>query len=182
MQPEEARARRPRTLDVVRVAALGAALTAGCKIDLDTRPLSECEDSDFPACLAAPDHSDLAWIQSNIFTPNCGGESCHSEGRNGQPPDGRILLTAETSYTTLMGADGQGVMATFDTSRMLVVPGAPSRSYLYFLIRGIRGEFGEPPFEPPPSDVGFMPFRQDAPLCCQKLDAVRRWIEAGALP
>lgn len=165
------------------VLVLCAALAPACRLDLDTRELaSACEPSEtVPSCLDAPDQSDFEWLQANIFTPNCTSNACHGEGENGQPPDGRIRLTRDASYATLMGADGQGVAATFDTSRQLVVPGQPARSYLLFLMRGLDAEFGEPPFDPPPSEYGFMPMRSKT-LCCQKLEAVRRWIEQGALP
>lgn len=164
-------------------APLLIVLAWGCRIDLDTREFaSACEPSETaPSCLDAPGHSDFEWIQANILTPNCGGSSCHGDGENGRLPDGRLVFTSGNSYSSLMGADGGGAMSTFDTSRQLVVPGRPEKSYLLFLMRGIDAELGEPPFDPPPSDYGFMPSRGQT-LCCQKLEVVRRWIEAGAPP
>jgi hypothetical protein len=35
------------------------------------------------------------------------------------------------------------------------------------------------PVAPPPSDIGLMPQGGGA-ICCQKLDAIDRWITAGA--
>lgn len=167
----------------MRAALFAPLALIGCKIDLDLRevPRGCKETQSIPICLEAETKSDYAWIQQNIFSSNCSGDDCHGQGNNGQPPTGRLQLTADVSYQTLMGADGSGVMSEVDPTRQLVVPGSPESSYLYFLVRGVPAELGTPPFDEPPEDIGYMPMKNN-PLCCQKVDAIARWIRAGALP
>jgi hypothetical protein len=166
----------------MRAALLAAVLAMSCRYTLDERDApKQCSTrDDIAICVEADDHSDFAWLQDNVFQSNCSGDSCHNAPKMGQPPGGRISLTAGLAYTTLMGSNSEGVMSEIATTRKLVEPGKPNQSYLFFLLRGIYAEEGEPPFEAPPDDVGYMPQKM-APLCCQKLEAVRRWIEAGAL-
>lgn len=169
----------------MRVALLAAILAMSCRIDLETRELAKaCEvrdDIDICKEAAAEDSATFAWLQPNLFTSNCSGRSCHGlpEGAQTQPL-GKIVLAPGMAYKTLLG-DGTGARSDVDPSRVLVSPGNPNDSYLYFLLRGIRADEGTPPFEEPPEDVGYMPMDNDT-LCCQKIDAVRRWIEAGAPP
>ena len=54
------------------------------------------------------------------------------------------------------------------------VPGDPSSSYLEVMLGSVKGKID-------PS-VGIMPQNTGGELlCCQKLDAIQRWITAGAL-
>ena len=76
---------------------------------------------------------------------------------------------------------GEGARSEFDPRRNLVVPFDAEASYLYFLLKAVEASAANPPFAVPPSDYGYMPLNQKT-LCCQKLDVVRSWIEAGALP
>jgi hypothetical protein len=49
------------------------------------------------------------------------------------------------------------------------------------LLRHISlGEAEPSPAPAPPDPPGYMPQNSD-PICCQKLDSIARWIEAGAL-
>jgi len=127
--------------------------------------------------MEATTHSDFAWIENKIFLSNCFGSSCHT----GTTASGRIDLSAGKSYATLMGASGTGgVMSNLDPTRVLVTPGNPAQSYLFYILHGIEPSEADPPAGPPPQDVGYMPMN-NATLCCQKLDAIERWITAGAL-
>lgn len=170
----------------MRLALCAAALViAGCKIDLDTRESPRaCESRpDIEVCQeAASVGDDFAWIRTNIFATNCSGSACHSAPTGGRPPGGRIVLAEAEAYQTLMGGDGSGVMSEVAPGRRLVVPGNAEASYLFFLLRGVAAADGEPPFEEPPEDVGYMPQDLADGLCCEKIDAVGRWIEAGARP
>lgn len=170
----------------MRLALSAAVLvTAGCKIDLDTREiLRACESRpDIEVCQeAASAGDDFAWIRANIFATNCSGSSCHSAGTGGRPPGGRIVLDEAGAYETLMGVDGTGAMSEVSPGRRLVVPGNADASYLFFLLRGVAAADGDPPFEEPPEDVGYMPQDLADGLCCEKIDAVGRWIAAGARP
>jgi hypothetical protein len=164
----------------MRAALLAAVLAMSCRISLDDRIApTQCEvREDIPVCMDAESHSDFAWLQDRVFSSNCSGDTCHNAPKNGQPPGGKITLTTG-AYATLMG-DGSGVMSEVAPGRLLVEKNHPEGSYLFFLMRGIYAEQGEEPFDPPPDDVGYMPQGQMT-LCCQKIEAVRRWIEAGAL-
>jgi hypothetical protein len=166
----------------MRAALLAVVLAMGCRITLDEREVpSQCTArEDIPVCKEAESHSDFTWLQDHVFSSNCSGDSCHNAPKNGQPPGGRITLTMD-AYATLMGTDGMGVKSQIASDdRWLVDPGGNAEnSYLYFLLRGIYPEQGQPPFVEPPDDVGYMPQGQMT-LCCQKIEAVRRWIEAGA--
>jgi hypothetical protein len=162
----------------MRQALIAVLLTlTGCRIDLDSREVPrQCNDmSKVAVCLEADDHSDYEWIQTNIFATNCSGSSCHGAGT----PGGRLDLSAGVSYATLMGDDGSGVLSSIDPRHKLVEPGRPEESYLFFIMRGLPEE--QTRFDEPPDEIGYMPAASN-PLCCQKVDAIRRWIEAGARP
>jgi hypothetical protein len=88
------------------------------------------------------------------------------------------LKTPGASHAKLVDVD-----SNLDAGRKLVVPGAPKQSYLMMMMQHYSPELMEPtPAEPPPDDVGFMPQNANgAVVCCQKLDAIDRWITAGAM-
>ena len=167
----------------MRVVLCAAMLFTACKIDLDhgvdagDSSGRACKVSTAAVCMEATTHSDFAWIESRIFLANCFGASCHT----GSTASGLRDLSEGKSYATLMGATGAGgVMSNLDPSRTLVVPGSPAKSYLYYILHAIEPSEADPPAGPPPNDVGYMPMN-NALLCCQKLDAIERWITAGAL-
>jgi hypothetical protein len=117
-----------------------------------------------PSCMEAQNHSDLAWIQTEIFARSCRFSSCHDSV---QPEGDLDVSTATTSIAGLVG-----VPSTLQPGMMRVVAGDPSMSYLVTITGGQQG-----PLDPM---VGTMP--QNAPLLCtQKLDAIKRWIMNGAL-
>jgi len=176
-----------------RVVALGSlALVLGasaCKYDLDKGEEKKfCKVSTSAAvCKEAEDMnvSDFAWLQTNMFSTNCSGKDCHGAPMNGVDPAGRLILAEGYAYKTLMGSDPGTAPPLVDSEltgrHKLVQPFEPEASYLFFMLKGIAAENGLPRFEAPPEDVGYMP-QSNNTLCCQKLEAVRRWIEAGALP
>lgn len=93
---------------------------------------------------------------------------------------GVLDLGAANAYTSLMGPNGTGgVKSNIDPTRDLIVAGQPKQSYFFFLIHGVTASEGMPAFTDPPDDVGFMPMNNN-PICCQKIDAIDRWITAGA--
>lgn len=116
----------------------------------------------------------LTWIEQNVFTSNCGGASCHGPTTGGGPPAGRIVLTT-ASFGKLVNAD-----ATFASGRKLVVPGDINKSYLMVLMHGISLAEADPSPAPSPSGDRYMPLGSP-PICCQKIDAIGRWIMAGAM-
>jgi hypothetical protein len=128
------------------------------------------------ACVEAEtlDPVPLSWIEQNVFTPNCGGASCHGVPPGGGAPVGRIVLTS-MSHDKLVGVD-----ATFATSRKLVVAGDVAKSYLMVIMKHTKLEDADPPATEP-SGGRYMPLGSP-PVCCQKLDAIAKWIAAGAPP
>jgi hypothetical protein len=163
----------------MRAVLLAALLVLGCRYDLDKADVDAntsgrtCKVSTAAVCIEAETHSDFTWIKGKIFAANCFGSSCHS----GSTASGMLDLT-DDPYTTLMGAAGTGTMSNLDPTKQRVVAGDPASSYLFFIVHGLDGNQGT--FTDPPSNVGFMPM-SNSTLCCQKIDAIERWIMAGAL-
>jgi hypothetical protein len=114
-------------------------------------------------CEQATQHSDLAWIQDHIFTPSCATAMCHA----GPSPVVDLSLAAGAARSNLVGKG-----ASTQPGWIRVVAGHPTASYLVVALGQTPG--------PPPRD-GFMPLGA-APLCVEQLDAIERWITAGALP
>lgn len=117
------------------------------------------------SCMEATMHSDLAWLQEKIFTPSCSAfVSCHK---------GAALEAGGLSLE-----EGQVIPQTVNVDSMLfpqfkrIVPGNPENSYMMIILGKYDG-----PLDP---DVGTMPYNNPK-LCNEKLDAVDRWIRAGAL-
>jgi len=119
------------------------------------------DDGILDACAEAKLHSDFAWIQAHVLTPSCATAMCHA----GAEPKVDLSLEAGEAYANLVNKG-----ASTATGWIRVVPGSPEQSYLMVA-------FGRAP-GPMPRD-GFMPLGAPA-LCGEKLDAVARWISAGA--
>jgi hypothetical protein len=151
-----------------------AAMLAACRVSLESdEPRSCVVDMKAPSCIDAVNHSDLAWIEQNIFVPNCnlgGGGACHG----GASDAGKLDLRAGMSHKDLVG-----VSSMIDRTRMLVVPSDVAASYLMLMLNDVPPDMASPPGSRPPSNIGFMPMSSGT-LCCQKLDALERWINAGA--
>lgn len=166
----------------VRLALL-VALAGGCRIDLDHNtsidaPVATdsgmlCQMGTVAACMEAPNHSDLTWIQQNVFTPKCTFSGCH-DGK-GNTPQGMIDLNAGMAQAHLVN-----VPSMLEPTRKLVVAGQPKQSYLDVMLGTIQPSQADPPAGPVRSDVGLMPMGAGV-LCCQELDAIDRWIAAGAM-
>jgi hypothetical protein len=114
-------------------------------------------------CQEAPQHADLTWIQQKVFTPSCATAMCHA----GADPDVGLNLEAGRARASLVNRN-----ASTATGWIRVTPGDLSTSYLMVALGRVDG--------PPPRD-GFMPLGADS-LCVEKLEAVERWILAGAQP
>jgi len=166
---------------MLRVVAI-ASLLCGCRISLEDNTNVEfasdggtggraCSVSTTsPQCLSATTHSDLAFIEQNIFAISCNFSGCHDSAGDA----GKLDLRAGMSHDHLVG-----VASRIDGTRTLVVPNDVAASYLLLMLRDVAPAMASPPGNPPPGSIGFMP--QAAPiLCCQKLDAIERWINAGA--
>jgi hypothetical protein len=112
-------------------------------------------------CEEAAYHSDLAWIQTNVFDVSC-TTNCHGAAS----PAARLSLLAGESRAALVN-----VASTQFSSWQRVVPGNPRSSMLMVQIGGESG----------PELEGLMPWGQPK-LCDPIIDAIRRWIAAGAPP
>jgi hypothetical protein len=171
---------------MLRLALVALLATSACRISLDkdnggdgptdSGPLRCVDVTTNPVCVMAGTLQDvtLSWIEQNVFTPNCGSASCHAAPTAGGNPAGRIVLTSN-SYTQLVNVD-----ATFATGRKLVVPGSVPQSYLMVILRGISLDEADPSPAPEPSGGRYMPLGSPI-ICCQKLEAMKRWIMAGAM-
>lgn len=115
-------------------------------------------------CEQAAQHSDLPWIQAHVFTPSCASSSCHG----GPEPEVGLSLADGVARANLVDKG-----SSTKPGWIRVVPGAPSSSYLLVSLGRVPG--------PPPQD-GFMPLGTDEPLCAPKIEAIERWIQAGAPP
>jgi hypothetical protein len=112
-------------------------------------------------CEEAVYHSDLPWIQKTVFDVSC-TTKCHGD----TPPAAGMSLRPEQARAALVN------MASSQFSGWTrVVPGSPARSMLMVQIGGETG----------PALEGLMPWGMPK-LCDEKIDAMRRWIAAGANP
>jgi hypothetical protein len=116
------------------------------------------------ACEEAKTHSDLAWIQANVFTPTCAVGGCHHASAAGA---GHLSLDDGLSRGQLVNT-----VSTSAASWMRVVPSDATESYLLVALGAQSG--------PRPVD-GLMPLG-GRPLCSDEVDAIQRWIAAGAPP
>jgi len=151
-----------------------ASLLVGCRISLENNDTPDsgagrqCTVSTSQPCMDAVTHSDLAWIESKIFVASCDFSGCHSSATD----LGKLDLGAGKSHASLVGAS-----SLLDPTRKLVVPNDLNASFLLLMLQDVKPEMATPPGTAPAN--GFMP-KGSATLCCQKLDAVERWIMAGA--
>jgi len=164
-------------LCVWAVVAGALVASAGCRTSLedDENPTGAraCKVATTQACMDAEQHDDLAWIEANVFLPSCAFSGCHNGG--GTVAGQLDLKTPGMSHGELVNVD-----SAIEAGRKLVVPGAPKDSYLLMIMQQYAPSAMEPPMSAPPPDIGFMPQNGGGALCCQKLDAVERWIAAGA--
>jgi hypothetical protein len=158
---------------------LVASLLAGCRVSLENTDNAEnttgrtCTVSTTsPTCLDAVNHTDLAWIEQNIFVGSCNFSGCHNGDNTAQ---GKVDLRPGKSYAHLVN-----FASVIDTTRKLVVPNDVEASYLMLMLRDVAPAMANPPGKAPPGSVGFMPQSSNSSLCCQKLDALEHWIMTGA--
>jgi hypothetical protein len=141
--------------------------TAGCRIMLDSDDTSGMTDGGTSAiCQEATTHSDLAWIQDNVFTKACAFSGCHKGTASSA---GFLNLETGMSHSNLVAQPTQSI-----TGFMRVVAGSDSTSYLMVAI-------DDPSASGPEPQHGYMP-QGNPELCQEKKDAIGRWIMMGAMP
>ena len=161
-----------------------AVLITACKIDLDHREQmtsdsggggAVCMTSTAAACMDATTHSDFTWIQDNVLSKQCAFTGCHN---GGSTDAGRLdFRSGAASYMHLVNFDSRVA-----SGRKLVVPGSVNQSYLAVMLGMIKPSEADPPAGAIPETIGLMPMDNNgALLCCQKLDAIDRWITMGAM-
>lgn len=114
-----------------------------------------------PLCAEATQHSDFAWLEAKVFEGSCATSECH----DADEPAVGLDLSVGKAYNNLVN---KGASTVSGWTR--VIPGSLDQSYLVVSLGRAAG--------PPPRD-GFMPLEAD-PLCVEKLEAIERWILAGA--
>lgn len=145
----------------------GALIAVSCSDDGGGPPDAQTSDGPpadaplSPECAEARDHSDLAWIQDNIFTPSCGSFSvCHQGVANAALG---LNLEAGNTEGNLVGQPSVG-----NPAETLVVPGDPANSYLMVVL----GSYDR-------SDLTYETMPPNNPLVCvEKRDAIERWIQS----
>jgi hypothetical protein len=118
-----------------------------------------------PLCIEAETHSDLEWLQENVFTRTCANfSSCHM---GNAPSAGGLNM--EDGMTE---ANVVNVESDLAPEMLIVAPGSPMDSYMMVIL----GEYGtdDPRIDP---SVGTMPYNNEL-LCAQKRAAIGRWIES----
>ncbi len=143
------------------IGALGALGCGGSDDDGEPQPPDAGPSAD---CVEAVNHSDLAFIQAKIFTPGCAAfAACH---KGAALMAGGLNLEAGAARTAMLDQP-----SSIDPTKKLIEPGDPANSYL-MIITGKYDGVIDP-------NVGTMPSRNPL-LCTEKLDAMGRWIAAGA--
>lgn len=142
---------------IVLVLALSSA--CGDDTSVNQPDASTVDAAPSPSCLEAVNHSDLEWLEDNVFTPSCAAFSpCH---KGPAASAGGLNLEAGNVERNLAGEPSLSF-----PERTLVVPGDPDNSYLMVVLGSREG---------PLPDEGTMPYNNPL-LCSQKRAAIERWI------
>jgi hypothetical protein len=158
-------------MTLVRSFRRALAPAAAAALALASLALSACSDDTggqpdamvSPACLEASDHSDLTWLQENVFTPSCAAFSaCHQGGATAAQG---LNLEAGNTEANLVN-----VTSNRFPDETLVIPGDPQNSYLMVVLGSYPGTLSERGTMPPNNPL----------LCIEKRQAVERWIQSLA--
>jgi len=129
-------------------------------------------DAAIPAvCLEAEQHSDLTWIETNVFSKQCTFSGCH----NGAPTDaGKMDLRTGHAFASIVGVDSHMCPGT-----MRVIAGNSAGSWMMKMLGQVQDT--TPPSCAIDPKIGLMPMdNMGELLCVQKRDAIQRWIDMGA--
>jgi hypothetical protein len=128
------------------------------------------------ACMEATQHQDFTWIQTNVFNRSCVASSCHdSMGA----PAAQLILEAGAAHAQIVGVDS----VELPSMKRIAAGEACENSFLYQKITNgpavAQGNCDQTATDkmcdPMPTVGGTF-----QPLCQEKIDAICRWIAAGA--
>jgi hypothetical protein len=160
---------------VVAAVAFGTIVAVACSSKSSTTVDATPPDADntSQACLDAASHSDLTWIQANVFDKQCSFSGCHGSDSGGT--SGRQNLQSGSAIASLVNQP-----SNLEQGQTLVIPGNSAGSYMMVMLGSVAGTI--PPTDAAGSAIGTMPENTGGVLLCQqKRDAIARWIDAGAL-
>jgi hypothetical protein len=157
---------RRALLVLASLIAVVFALASACgDTGVDQPDASTADAAPSPSCLEAVNHSDLEWLEDNVFTPSCSAFSpCH---KGPAASAGGLNLEAGNIERNLVGEPSLSF-----PERTLVVPGDPDNSYLMVILGSREG---------PLPEEGTMPYNNPL-LCSQKRAAIERWIVSLSEP
>jgi hypothetical protein len=115
-------------------------------------------------CEEAKTHSDFTWINQHIFTASCAFMGCHNDVP--VPSGDGLNLSSSKAYAAIVGVPSTQIPAK------KLIDGTSTDCANSYLYEKIVGENLKP-------GTVKMPKAQPA-LCQEKIDAVCRWIAAGA--
>jgi hypothetical protein len=122
-----------------------------------------------PSCLEAVAHSDLEWLQDEVFSKSCAAfTSCH---KGAAASAARLNLEAGNTLANTVNVPAKSEPAA-QMGWQIIVPGDPAASYLMVLI---DHESAGGRFAGPLPEAGPMPFNNPL-VCLEKRQAVERWI------
>jgi hypothetical protein len=155
---------------MTRLAAL-VVVVAACRVPIDggngddvNGTVDAAPGPVSQSCQDATSHSDLAWIQKNVFDASCNFGGCHEAPASNA---GHLVLEDGQAHANLVGQAAQT-----EPGWMRVTAGTADTSYLLAAIGQMPG---------PMPTGGLMPLASPE-LCAEKREALQRWIEAGAQP
>jgi hypothetical protein len=154
------------------LAALGAALSISWSAACGNGTGGTPDAAPDPRCMEGEQHSDLEWIQTNIFSRTCAAFSaCHQGSARSA---GGLNLEEGQAFDNIVEAPAD-VAERQGFTMHIVEPGVPEDSYILHIL----GRYGTTVEENPRIDpkIGFMPYNNE-PLCEGKLGAIERWIES----
>lgn len=122
----------------------------------------------------APAVPSFAFLQETIFTARCGERNCHGDAGATGTPDLRL----EVAYDAIVAQPSRRLPAM-----NYIEPGDPERSFIFHKLAGTEGEACQALDQAPNGCGGPMPpnfAQQPGPLADTDIEALRRWIVAGA--
>ncbi len=145
-------------LALMLISFIGCTPGNGDGLDVNGRPLDSIDGSD-NSNNDGPVQANYADIQTRVFTLSCALSGCHT----GPAAPLGLRLDANSAFDLLINQPSQQV-----SELLRIKPGDPDNSYLVQKIEGTAASGSQMP-------------RNQAPLSVKTIQAIRDWIQAGAL-